>query len=115
MNSDVVYSDKLIEITDSSITFRWYYFPFGSKQVCLSEIESVTVTKPTFWTGKWRIHGTGDFKTYFPCDWKRPTRDKIFIIKLRNKWMRIGFTVEDSQTVVKIFRDKGIPLVERAD
>ncbi len=33
MNSEVVYLDKLVEITDNSILFRWYYFPFGSKRV----------------------------------------------------------------------------------
>ena len=106
MNSEVVYLDKLVEITDNSILFRWYYFPFGSKRVILSDIDHIVEKKPTLWSGKWRIHGTGDFKTWFPCDWKRPIRDRIFIISFHNKWKRIGFTVEDSETVAKIFKDK---------
>ena len=115
MNSEVVYSDKLVEITDSSILFRRYYFPFGSKQVRLSDIDYIAETKPTLRSGKWRIHGTGDFKTWFPCDWKRPIRDKIFIISFQNKWIRIGFTVEDSERVTGIFKDKGLLREEKPD
>lgn len=108
MNSEVVYSDKLVEITDNSILFRWYYFPFSSKRVRFSDVDYIVTKKPTFWNGKWRIHGTGDFKTWLPCDWKRPIRDRIFIISFQNKWKRIGFTVEDSETVAKIFQDTGL-------
>ncbi len=104
----VVYSDKLVEVTDESILFRHYYFPFGSKRVNLSEIDHIVEKPPSLLNGKWRIHGTGDFKTWFPCDWKRPWRDKIFFISFPNKRKRIGFTVEDSETVKKLFKDKGL-------
>ncbi len=101
-----IYSDKLVEITEDSILFRWYYFPFGRRRVALSKIDRIVVMEPSLLGGKWRIHGTSDFKTWFPCDWKRPTRDKIFVATLRNKWMRIGFTVEDSEKVQKILEEK---------
>lgn len=106
MNSELVYSDKLVEITDSSILFRWYYFPFGSKRIRLCDVDCIVEKNPTLLNGKWRIHGTGDFRTWFPCDWKRPTRSKIFIIRFQNKRKRIGFTVEDSETVTKILKEK---------
>lgn len=63
MDSRVVYSDGLVEITDKDILFRLYYFPFGSKRVNLDEIDSIEEVEPTLRNGKWRIWGTGDFRT----------------------------------------------------
>lgn len=100
MNKKILYTDGLIELTDDSILFRNYYYPFGSRRVTLSEVDTVRVKKPTISTGKYRYYGTGDFRTWFPPD-SRSSRDKIFIMTLKNKWWRIGFTVEDSQSVVK--------------
>lgn len=108
VNSNIIYSDTLVEITNGYIVFQNYYFPFGSKQVLLSEVDHIEVKEPTLLNGKWRIHGTGDFRTWFPRDWKRPRRDKIFILYLANKRRRIGFTVEDSEKVENILKDKGL-------
>jgi len=102
------YKDKLIEITADAITFKKYYFPIGSKTIKLSQIEYIQEKQPTIKNGKWRLHGTGDFKTWFPADYRRPTRDKIFIMKLKNKWMQIGFTVENSEAISELFRTKGL-------
>jgi hypothetical protein len=107
MEQAILYANTLIEITSQTILFRNYYFPYGKKQIAWSEIEHIEVTEPTILNGKFRIHGTGDFRTWFPRDRKRPTRDKIFIIYLRNKNRRIGFTVENSEKVVSIIKTKG--------
>ena len=106
----VLYSDKLIEISNDSILIRKYYFPFGSKRVNLAEIENVTAYKPTILSGAYRYWGTGDFRTWYPPD-NRSKRDKIFIMKLKEKWWQIGFTVEDSQTVLNVLKNK-CPLTE---
>ena len=106
------YSDKLIEISEDSILIRKYYFPFGSKRVDLSDIENVTVNEPSLISGKYRYWGTGDFRTWYPPD-NRIKRDKIFIMKLKKKWWRVGFTVEDSQTVLNLLRDK-CPLIDNS-
>ena len=45
MNTDSVYADKLVEITDGEILFRYYYFPFGSRRVKFSQIDHVVVKK----------------------------------------------------------------------
>lgn len=111
MNTYSVYADKLVEITDGEILFRYYYFPFGSKRVKFAQIGHVSVKEPTLLSGKWRIWGTGDFRTWFPCDVSRPSRDKIFVMSFRDKRRRIGFTVEDSNRVQEILRNKGL-LVE---
>ncbi len=111
--SEVLYSDNLIKITRNSIFFRHYYFPFGSKSIEISKIDHIEVLKLTLLSGKWRIHGTGDFRTWFPRDAKKPKRDQIFIIHLRKKWRRIGFTAEDSDVVIEIFKDKKIRIKEK--
>lgn len=105
---EVVYSDHLVEIRYNEIIFKEYYFPTGTKLVSFSEIKNIVVKEPSLSSGKWRIFGTGDLKTWFPRDLKRPERDKIFVLTLAKGWWRIGFTVEDSEKVIKIFKEKGL-------
>ena len=110
--NNLLYGDRLIEISGHSILIRRYYFPFGSKRVDFADIESITVYKPTLFSGKYRYWGTGDFRTWYPPD-DRSKRDKIFIMKLKKKWWQIGFTVEDSQTVLNLLKDK-CPLIDNS-
>ena len=110
MNKDTLYSDSLIEIKHGSILFRRYSFFERDRMVLLSDIEKIVVKKATIWNGKFRFHGTGDFKTWFPKDFHRYKRNKIFVAYIRYKWWRIGFTVEDSGAVLKIFLDKRLIL-----
>ncbi|MHB0947166.1 MAG: DUF1648 domain-containing protein [Sedimentisphaerales bacterium] len=108
--SDGKYKDGLIEILQDNIIFKDYYFPMGAKSVNFSEVEYVQTKKPTLWNGKWRLHGTGDllFRMWFPADYNRPSRDTIFVMKVKNKWTKIGFTVENSQAVSELFKSKGL-------
>ena len=108
MTKDIIYSDSLIEIKHGSILFRRYGFFEDGRLVSFSDIEKIVVKKATIWNGRFRFHGTGDFKTWFPKDFKRYKRDKIFVAYIRYKWRRIGFTVENSDEVVKILREKGL-------
>ena len=102
------YRDSLIEICADTIVFKNYYFPTGSKSIQLSQVEYVEEKPPTLRNGKWRLHGTCTFRTYFPADYDRPSRDKIFVMKVKRKWMRIGFTVEHSYAVSELFKTKGL-------
>ena len=111
--TEVLYSDSLICITKDSVRFKNYYFPFGSKAIKISQIDYVEILIPTILNGKWRIHGSGDFRTWFPRDLKRSRRDLIFIIHLLDKWRRIGFTAEDSGAVTEIFKDKNITIKDK--
>ena len=107
--TESIYGDKLVTITDKEIIFHHYYFPTGkNKVVGIDQIERILVRKPTLRNGKWRIHGTGDFKTWFPMDKNRPRRDRIFIAILKNKWMNIGFTVEDGNKVENFFKSRNL-------
>jgi hypothetical protein len=104
-----LYEDGLIEVTDQEIVFRRYYFPSGAaKRVPLDQLERVEVRKPSFFGGSWRLWGTGNFRTWFPWDGARPSRDRIFIAYLRGSYLRIGFTVEHSQKVIEILKKRGL-------
>ena len=113
-----LYSDNLIDITDEGITFRKYdwMFHYRPRLVPFSDIAQIETRRPSLWTGKWRLFGSGDFQTWFPLDWRRPSRDKIFLALLRNSPRRIffsreksiGFTVEDSTRVEDILKGKGL-------
>jgi hypothetical protein len=105
MINNNVYSDKLVEISDDSILIRDYYYPFGDKRVRFENVDSIVVKKPTLMSGRYRYYGTGDFRTWFPPD-TRTRRDKIFIIKIKSKWWRVGLTVENSQAVLGLLKSK---------
>jgi len=105
----IIYRDHLVSISDDKIIFEHYYFPSGKQKIVkLADIEWIQVKKSTILNGRWRIHGTGNFKTWYPRDNKRFKRDKIFFAKLKGRWVDIGFTVEDAAQVEKIFNQKNL-------
>jgi len=106
--ADVLYSDSLVEITQEAICFKSYYFPFGSKRVRFSDIARVTAEKPSLRNGQYKLQGTGDLRTWFSRDWKRPRRPLIFFARLRGSSRSIGFTVEDADRVKRILRESGL-------
>ena len=108
--AQILYSDGLVTISDDTLFFRRYYFPFGWKSIDLSSIDYIEVLAPTLLGGKWQIHGTGDLRTWFPYDKNRPKRDCIFIMHRHEKRWRLEITVENSADVRKLFRLKHIPI-----
>ena len=106
---ETLYADKLVEIREDSLTLKNYYFPSMSpKRIPFDQIERIEIKQASILTGKWRIQGTGDFRTWFPFDFSRSKRDKIFFIYYKNKWMRSAFTVEDSQKAESILKEKNL-------
>jgi hypothetical protein len=103
-----MYSDSLVTITGESILFKRYDIFERDKLVFFSNIKKIIVQNPSIWNGKFRFHGTGDFHTWFSRDFQRYKRDKILFAYIRDKWWRIGFTVENSAAVIKIFQEKGL-------
>ena len=104
--NNTLYSDKLIEVFDDSILLKNYYSPFGSKRVKYEDIEGITVYRTSRSADQYRYWGTGDFQRWYPPDFRRSKRDRIFNMKIKNKWWQPGFTVEDSQTVMDLLKDK---------
>jgi hypothetical protein len=106
--TNILYRDRLIEITDQEVVFRRYYLPLGGdRHVPLSQIESVQIKPPSLWLGSWRIWGGGP-RTWFPLDWARPSRDAIFVAFLRGSVARVGFTVERCKEVAEVLRQRGL-------
>ena len=104
--ANVLYSDRLVEMTQEAICFKSYYFPFGDKRVRFADINSITTEKPGLLNGRYRIQGSSNLRTWFPRDWRRPARPEIFLARLRGSSRCIGFTVEDAGQVKQILRDK---------
>jgi len=104
MNNEILYSDRLIEISTETILFRRYYFPVGAKRLKLADVERVIVQTPGFFTGKYRLQGSAGLHTWFSLDLQRPKRSRIFLLILRNQKRRIGFTVEDEAALEQILR-----------
>lgn len=86
--SEPLYSDSLVEIHADSITFNDYYFPRGDRTVPLDKIDGIYWWVPTWWSGKYRFWGTGDFRTWCPRDYHRYRRDKMFLITRKDR--RVG-------------------------
>ena len=108
---EYVYQDNLVAISNSSITFFNYYYPGGkSLSVSFYDIEKIEIKKPALMNGKYRYWGTGNFITWYPKDFRRSSRDSIVFLFRKNKRIKIGFTVEDSQKVIAIFKSKKIPI-----
>lgn len=108
MDDNILYKDKLVEITSDSILFKNYYLFGGPKRVLFEMINSVVSVEPSVTTGKWRIWGTGNFTTWYPLDMNRSSRDTIFLLSITGKKVRIGFTVEDSKTVKQLLKEKKV-------
>jgi hypothetical protein len=103
-----LYSDALITIRGNSIVFHDYYFVGVSKAVLFNEIDAVTEYEPDIYNGKWPVWGSGSPGVWFPLDWERPKRDRIFVVRLKNKDSQIGFTVQDPAKVDEILRGAGL-------
>jgi hypothetical protein len=108
MHSEILYSDKLVLLTEEYLMLQNYYMYFGARRVDYKDIGVIEVITPTLSNGKYRVAGTGDFRTWFPMDWKRHTRDKLFVLVYRESGKRIGFTAEDSGKVTQILQQKGL-------
>jgi hypothetical protein len=109
MSDNIQYKDSLITINSNKLILHHYYFPTGtSKRIAFSKIDHIESVQPTLLSGKWRFWGTGDFRTWFPADFSRNKKDTIFIIHQKNKRMFIGFTVNNSEEVKKILKEKNM-------
>jgi len=107
LGNKILYQDSLVVIEEDGITLKNYYFPsMSSKKILFTDVENIKVYEPSILRGKWRIQGTGDFRTWYPADSYRYKRDKIFVIIYKNKWMRSAFTVENSNNVREILAEK---------
>lgn len=100
------YKNHLVEVTDTALRIRHYYFPFGDKIIPFSEIEEIVQRPASLLTGKWRVWGTATPDVWFALDWARPKRDVMFLAILKNKKIKAGFSVEHPQEFAAIVSQK---------
>lgn len=99
------YEDALVVLSLESLLIKGYYFPTRTpKRVALADVQRIEVLRPSLWTGRWRLWGSGDLSTFFALDLGRPNRDRIFLLTQRAKRIRIGFTVEHSGRFIAALR-----------
>ena len=107
-DSTILYSDSLVTLTGNAITFKNYSLLMKPRTVNFTDIDHVDVLEPSLTTGKYRIWGSGNLTIWFPMDSGRSSRDKIFHAYLKNRWMNVGFTVENSAVVTAILKSRGL-------
>jgi hypothetical protein len=109
MNENNLYRDRYIEVYPEFLILKGYFFgPFGKKRIDFDTIRMIELINLNFWTGRYRIQGTGDFRSWFALDMDRPSRENAFLIHRRQKWWRIGFSAEDVDRVADLFQAKGL-------
>lgn len=109
VDENIVYHDRYVEIYPTHMILNGFYFgPIGRKQIDFDSVSSIEALGLDFWKGRYRIQGTGDFKTWFAHDIRRPSRDRAFIVRRAGKWWRIGFSCEDFDKVAALFEAKGL-------
>jgi hypothetical protein len=105
---DTLYSDNLVDITREILVFHNYYFWGCGKTVPVGSIEKIETLPPGPNNGSWRLWGSSSLMGWMPMDWRRPGRDRIFLLHYKNKKFQIGFTVEDSFKVRDVLGEMGL-------
>lgn len=116
MAREMLYSDCLVDIYYDHLIVKNYYFLWlGRKNLPFDEISQIKAVTLKIYDGKWRLQGTGDFRTWWPYDGNRAWRRKGFIIKRKGKWAQTGLTVENFDQVLTILKERlgGVVRIEK--
>jgi hypothetical protein len=105
---DALYSDNLVVITREILVFYNYYFWGCGKTVPVREIDRIETLKTGVNNGSWRLWGSSSLMGWMPMDWRRPSRDSIFLLHYKNKKFQIGFTVENSALAESVLKQTGL-------
>ena len=80
-----LYEDRTVRIDDQGVTIRHYYFPFVSKFIPYSQIESVDLGVMSWLSGRLRIWGTTDFSSWYSLDLSRPWKETAVVLTLAGR------------------------------
>lgn len=92
------YEDGTVHVDDRGVTIRHFYFPFVSKFVPYSQIESVDLGTMSWLSGRLRIWGTGDFSSWYSLDLLRPWKDTAVVLTVTGRGAP-SFTPRDPHRV----------------
>lgn len=109
VDKKIVYNDRFLEIYPEYMILNGFYLgPIGRKKISFNSIDAIKELRLNVWKGRYRIQGTGDFKTWFTHDINRSAKEKAFILFRDRKWWRIVFSADDFSRVAAIFDSKGL-------
>ncbi|MFE4500201.1 hypothetical protein ACFRFQ_10080 [Rhodococcus sp. NPDC056743] len=92
--ASTIYEDRTVRLDDQGVTIRHYYFPFVSKYVPYSQIQSVDLGVMSWLSGRLRIWGTTDFSSWYSLDLLRPWKDTAVVLTLTSRGA-VSFTPRD--------------------
>jgi hypothetical protein len=95
MTQTMLYDDGLIACDDTGLLIRRYY-PWGSKRIPYTSIE--TVTRLPIRIRKWRLWGSGDFRHWWNLDPHRPKKNIALDLDIGH-WIHPTITPDDVEAV----------------
>lgn len=109
VDKDIVYCDRFVEIyPDYMILNGFLLGPIGKKRIAFDSVSRIELICLDFWSGRYRVQGTGDFRTWFAHDIDRSSKGRAFLVHRVRKRLGIGFSAEDFDKVTAIFEAKGL-------
>jgi hypothetical protein len=101
----VVYEDGYVKLTETHITIKWYYFPYGSKVISYREIASFG-RAPDFHINALGTKTWGMALSMIWWSWGPLGREcylnEQLIIELKGQPLKSGFTSRNTQKVLEI-------------
>lgn len=97
------YSDRWISLSESELTIRGYYFPWGTKRIPYGQIRGVTRVTLGATNGRGRIWGTANPTVWLNLDPRRPGKHTGFLVDTGRK-VRPLITPDDPEAVEAALR-----------
>jgi len=88
------YEDSLVLLTPDYLLLRRYYFPIPfPKKIPLEQIEEIDSSPVRLLSGGLRLWGASDPRYWYPLDFLRFGREKIYTLHLKDQFVSPRFTV----------------------
>lgn len=104
--TDALYRDKLVMITNKGLTFIGTFIPSGPKFIPFDRIERIVCLPHTILRGRYQVVRMNDWRHWVMNDPRTADRPVIFRVEISRTWKRVLFTAEDSEQVKAILAEK---------
>ena len=106
---DWLYDDEYVQVTDTHVILKTYYFPFGtSKKIPFEKIERIYTDKEyNLDLLGYKAWGMGMSDVWWA--YAMPRTPHNYIIRVRDAWPRCGFSVENHSAFSDVLAKKGVP------
>ncbi len=108
--AEILYEDGYIRISHQAVTVKGYDLFGRDKEFPLRNIQRVQIRPLNFRTGKYRVMGTGDFRTWLAADTGRAFREVVFVLHPFKGWWRAGFSVESVEKATQALKAVSVPV-----